>query len=147
MHSSTCKQENEQIKTVYDEIFEENQVYWQVSLEEYSDSPLFGSEISSSIASAAKVYREKEVNPDKFKHKMEDSKLSSNCTFLTKKMINQEIFVSLPTYQKNVEIKIQETQKVHAVSTPLQHLSSPTCPVASREIRVLHIPLVAGKVN
>lgn len=70
MRSTTCKQENEHNKAVYDEIFEENQVYWQVNLEKYSDSPAFGSEISSSIASAVKVYREKKLNPDKFKQKI-----------------------------------------------------------------------------
>lgn len=35
---------------------EEDQIYWQATIEEYNDSLEFGSEIPSSIAGVAKVF-------------------------------------------------------------------------------------------
>lgn len=96
---------------------EEHQTYWQSSLEEYSGCPIYCSEISSSITSAAQVYWEKERNPDKFKQNIETRKLVSNCVSLGINTNSLEIFVGLQTLQKNMETKFQEIQKAHAVST------------------------------
>ena len=60
IHSGTCKQEDEQKKAVDDDILEEDQTYWQATLEKYSDCPGYG----SSIANAGKVYWENELNPN-----------------------------------------------------------------------------------
>ena len=117
VHSGTCKQKNEQSKVIDDKILEEHQAYWKSSLEEYSGCPIYCSEISSSITSAAQVYWEKERNPDKFKQNIETRKLVSNCVSLGINTNSLEIFVGLQTLQKNMETKFQEIQKAHAVST------------------------------
>lgn len=59
VHPGTCNQENEKNKAVDDENLEEDQTYWQASLEEYSDYAVYGSGTFSFIASAAKVFQKK----------------------------------------------------------------------------------------
>ena len=75
--------------------------------------------ISSSIASASKTFWEKPLKEDSFKRKLEAGKLPSNCTYLTTKLTNPEIFKNLPTFQRTVDSKIQDIQKVHAASVSL----------------------------
>ena len=95
-----------------DKMLEEYQAYWQDSLGDYGDPDVYGSEISSSIASASKTFREKPLKEDSFKR-------TSNCTYLTTKLTNPEIFKNLPTFQRTVDSKIQDIQKVHAASVSL----------------------------
>ena len=99
----------------YNAFLKEEQAYWQTSMEEYSDCQIYGSEISSSIASAVDVYWEKELSPGNFKQKMEATQLPLRLTFLTTK----ENFLDLLTFQKDVESKVQEIQWVHATSTSM----------------------------
>ena len=92
---------------------------WQDSLGDYGDPDVYGSEISSSVASASKTFWEKLLKEDSFKRKLEAGKLPSNCTYLTTKLTNPEIFKNLPTFQRTVDSKIQDIQKVHVVSVSL----------------------------
>ena len=64
-----------------DKMLEENQAYWQDSLGDYGDPDVYGSEISSSIASALKTFWEKPLKADSFKRKLEAGKLPSICTY------------------------------------------------------------------
>ena len=102
-----------------DKMLEEDQAYWQDSLGDYGDPDVYESEISSSIASASKTFWEKPLKEDSFKRKFEAGKLPSNCTYLTTKFTNPEIFINLPTFQRTVDSKIQDIQKVHAASVSL----------------------------
>ena len=52
-----------------DKMLEEDQVYWQDNLGDYDDPDVYGSEISSSIASASKTFWEKSLKEDSFKGK------------------------------------------------------------------------------
>ena len=102
-----------------DKMLEEDQAYWQDSLGDYGDPDFYGSEISSSIASASKTSWEKPLKEDSFKRKLEAGKLASNCTYLTTKLTNPEIFKNVPTFPRTVDSKIQDIQKVHAASVSL----------------------------
>lgn len=102
-----------------DGMLEGDQAYWQDSLGDYGDPDAYGSEVSSPIASAAKMFWEQPLKEDKFKRKMEAGKLPSNCAFLTTKMTNPEIFRNLPTFQRTVDSKIQDIQKLTGASASL----------------------------
>ena len=73
---------------------EEDQIYWQDSIEEYNDPLEFGPEISSSIAGAAKVFWKKSLKADIIDQKMANAKIPSNYHFLVPKRTNKEIFVT-----------------------------------------------------
>ena len=59
------------------------------------------------------------MKEDSFKRKLEAGKLPSICTYLTTKLTNPEIFKNLPTFQRTMDSKIKDIQKVHAASVSL----------------------------
>ena len=75
------------------QVLEPDQRYWQNTTSDYIDDPVdFGDEISSPIASATKLFWKKSLSHTSFEHKMELSKISSNCKFLQPKRTNVEIW-------------------------------------------------------
>ena len=102
------------------ETLQQEQSYWQDSLNEYeNDSKATGKEISSSIASAAKIYWHKPLKEEVFKKKMEEAKIPSNCPFLIPKRTNTEIWTTLSSYTRSTDVKIQEILVQHSAAVAM----------------------------
>ena len=76
--------------------------YWQNINKDYIDDPVdFGDKVSSSIASATKIFWEKSLSNTSFKHKMELGKIPSNCQLLQPKRTNVEIWLVIPPISRS----------------------------------------------
>ena len=70
-------------------LLNEEQEYWQHNINEYKEDTSYGPEISSCI-----LFWMKPMKDDNLKLKLEEAKITSNCTFLQTKKTNPEIFRS-----------------------------------------------------
>ena len=66
-------------------LLNEEQEYWQKSINEYEEDTSYGPEISLCIAGASKIFWMKPMKDDNLKLKLEEAKIPSNCTFLQTK--------------------------------------------------------------
>ena len=73
-----------------------------------------GPEISSSMASATKIFREKSLREDKLKSKIESGKLPANWGFTKTKQCTTEVWVTLGEWVRSQYCKLQEVQKLLA---------------------------------
>ena len=73
-----------------------------------------GDEISSSLASAAKVIWHKTVKQEALKLKLDKASTPVNCAFLLPKRTNTEVWKNLPSYVRTGDVKLQEVQKQQA---------------------------------
>ena len=84
-----CEKEDDNHSSASGSTHDEDQKYWRQSTEEYNDVVVVGPEISSSIASATKIFWEKPLSEDKLKSKIESGKLPANCGFMKTKRCNK----------------------------------------------------------
>ena len=75
-----------------------------------------GPGISSSIATATKIFWEKPLSEDKLKSKIESGNLPANCGFKKTKRYNKEVWVILGDQIRSQNCKLQEVQKLLAAS-------------------------------
>ena len=109
-------QDNDSHSSASGSTHDEDQKYWLQSTEEYDDVVEVGPEISSSMASATKVFWEKPLSEDRLKSKIESDKLPANCGFIKTKQCNIEVWVTLGDQVHSQDCKLQEVQKLLAAS-------------------------------
>ena len=95
---------------------DEDQKYWLQSAEEYNDVVKIGTKVSSSMASATKIFSEIPLSEDKLKSKIESGKLPVNCGFMETKRCNTEVWVTMGDQIRSQDFKLQEVQKLLAAS-------------------------------
>ena len=119
-HSSHSTQESSTSAKTFkaDEVFNHNQEYWyQASTDDFEkENNANGDEISSSLASAAKVFWHKTVKQEALKLKLDKASTPVNCAFLLPKRTNTEVWKNLPSYVRTGDVKLQEVQKQQAAS-------------------------------
>ena len=100
---------------------EESQEFWHLAATQgYEDrSKASGQEVSSSLASAARVFWQKPIVPEVLRDKMDKAALPANCSFLVPKRTNSEIWTNLPSYVRSNDVKLQEIQKTHAAAATM----------------------------
>lgn len=88
----------------------EDQVYWlEIAIE-------FGSETSSSISCASKIFWLKLIKPENLKLKLEQAKISANFFFLDRKLVNRVVRSVLLEQQETNDCALLEIQKTYASS-------------------------------
>ena len=108
--------EDDNHSSASDSAHDEDQKHWFQSTEEYNDVVEVGPELSSSMASATKIFWEKSLNEGKLKSKIESGKLPANCGFVKTKRCNTEVWVILGDRIPSQDCKLQEIQKLLAAS-------------------------------
>ena len=86
-------------------------------MSDYEEEIEIGPEISSVVAGTAKIYWQKELKEEKLKQVHQESKVPGNCTFLSVKEVNKEIFTKGAPFTRSRDIKLQEIQKELSHST------------------------------
>ena len=101
-------------------LLEDEQDFWQQSIEDYdNDTKANGAEITSTLASAAKIYWQKPLKEDIYRTRMETAKIPANCEFLIPKRTNTEIWGALSRYQRTMDVKLQEALSQHTASVTM----------------------------
>ena len=104
---------------------DDEECFWEEGLEDYNPPEIYGSELDSLPASAAKVYFERPLGEEKLSKRMEDNKVPSNCTFLATKRCNPEIFQLVSGNAKHLEKALQDALSIQsAASTTLLKAAS-----------------------
>ena len=103
---------------------DEDRKYWLQSTEEYDDDVEVGPEVSSSMASATKIFWEKSLSEDKLKSKIESGKLPANSGFIKTKRCTTEVWVTLGDQIRSLDYKLQKVQKLLAASA--SHIVQPS---------------------
>ena len=99
--------------------------YWEQGTEDYTPPPLYGPELKSYPAQAARLFYVSPLSEDRFTKRMEDNLVPSNCTFLLPKRCNPAIFALIPPQMKSWERGIQDGMNVQsAASTALLKAAS-----------------------
>ena len=68
-----------------------DQTYWISSVDEYADKVQYVLAVSSPIAKATKLFRQKPIKPDSLKDKLEQATMPANCLFLNIKLPNSSV--------------------------------------------------------
>lgn len=156
-HDPTASQHS---KAASETCHDQEQEYWQETLQDYGENVVFGKEISSSIASASKIFWEKPMKEEVSKKKleMETAKIPANCTFLTTKRTNPEVWTAISGFHRTSDSKIQDIQTLFASSISLTLRAASTISSLSKSdennaqimesLSLLKDSLsIAGKVN
>ena len=72
-----------------------------------------GDEISSSLASAAKVFWQKTIKQEALELKLDKASTPANWAFLLPKRTNTEVWKNLPSDVRTGDVKLQDVQKQH----------------------------------
>ena len=100
------------------DVSEPSQKYWEEATAEYeSINQASGPEVSSSIASAAKIFWHRPLKHEALQKKIEESEIPSNCGYLIPKRVNPEIWTKMGVFNRSTDSKLQEAQRSHSAGT------------------------------
>ena len=117
------------------EVLEKDQEYWHdATTNDYEEeNTANGEEITSSIASASKVFWYKPLKQESLKMKLTKAATPVNCKFLLPKRTNKEIWSNMPTYARSTDVKLQKIQKCHSASVTMTLHAASKLTVASKD--------------
>ena len=93
------------------------QAYWEAQVEDYEQETTFGPEVASMVSSSMKVYWQKPIKEEKLKMVLGDAKIPSNCSFMTPKRVNKEIWSLGAPFTRSRDNSMQLLQETHATAT------------------------------
>ena len=105
-----------------EEVVDQESQFWEESIVDYEREKIInGPELPSAAAGASKVYWLKKMDSDVQNSKLAQILIPKNCTFLTPKSLNREIYTDkrLSGPARAYDKRIQEIQKLHAASATL----------------------------
>lgn len=94
-----------------------DQAYWEAQVEDYEQETTLGPEVASMVASSMKVYWQKPIKEEKLKVVLGDAKIPSNCSFMTPKKVNKEIWSLGAPFTRSRDHSMQLLQETHATAT------------------------------
>ena len=116
-------------------VLDKDQEYWHTTTHEYEEENIAnGEEISSSIASASKIFWHKPLKQEALKVKLGNAAIPSNCKFLLPKRTNKEVWSNMPTYARGTDIKLQETHKCYSASVTMTLRAASKLAIASQNM-------------
>ena len=86
-------------------------------MEDYEQETTFGPEVASMVSSSMKVYWQKPIKEEKLKMVLGDAKIPSNCSFMTPKRVNKEIWSLGAPFTRSRDNSMQLLQETHATAT------------------------------
>ena len=92
-------------------LLNEEQEYWQQSINEYEEDTSYGPQISSCKAGASKIFWKKPMKDDNLKLKLEEVRIPSNCTFLQTKKTSPEIFQSFLSSSTHMIVRCKASKR------------------------------------
>jgi hypothetical protein len=90
--------------------------FWEEAQSEYTPVPLYGTECDSAVTQTAKTFFTTDLAEDRLKERREKHKVPANCTFLTPKRCNPQVFAMLPPPTRALESGIQEALEIQSRS-------------------------------
>lgn len=97
-------------------VLDEEQEYWQDTVNEYTQQEEYGPEISSPIATASKTFWQKPLTEEKSANKLKNNLTPENCKYLVPKRVNKEVWGNVTSSQRTNDMKLQKVQKIAAAS-------------------------------
>ena len=92
-------------------LLNEEQEYWQQSINEYEEDTSYGPQISSCKAGASKIFWKRPMKDDNLKLKLEEARIPSNCTFLQTKKTSPEIFQSFLSSSTHMIVRCKASKR------------------------------------